>query len=43
MLNWWAEFLPLFLVRLIAKRTCERVACGKTEFVTARTDVLFKK
>ena len=47
MLAAWTEILPLFVVRWIAKRYCERVPYsyeGRVErvVVTARPDVLIK-
>ena len=48
MLGWWVELLPLFAVRWLARRFCERVQvrgvglCGENTVpaVTARGDVL---
>ena len=47
MLAAWVEILPLFLVRILAKRLCERVPYsyeGRVErtFATARPDVYIK-
>jgi hypothetical protein len=47
MLAKWTEILPLFVIRFLAKRLCERVTYsyeGKIERVcaTARPDVLIK-
>ena len=47
MLKAWMEILPLFIVKWIALKICERVDYryeGKVsrEFVTARPDVLIK-
>ena len=47
MLAKWTEILPLFIIRWIAKRYCERVPYsyeGRVQFkmATARPDVLIK-
>lgn len=42
MLAKWTEILPLFVIKWLARRSCERVAYGMQEFVTARPDVLIK-
>lgn len=44
MMGWWAELLPLFAVRWLAVRWCERMTIGGggAELVTARPDVLFR-
>jgi hypothetical protein len=47
MLHYWVEILPLFIVRYLSKKYCERVQYGyenriKRTFVTARPDVFFK-
>jgi hypothetical protein len=47
MLGKWTEILPLFIVRILAKRYCERVSYsyeGRVERIcaTARPDVLIK-
>lgn len=45
MLGWWAELLPLCVVRWLARKTCERVTTSHADrpalvFATARPDVL---
>lgn len=45
MLGWFAELMPLFMVRWLASRICERVTTSHTArpalvFATARRDVL---
>lgn len=40
MLAKWTEILPLFLVRKIASRNCEKMETGGMKFVRARKDVL---
>lgn len=42
MLAKWCEILPLFVVRYLAKKLCERVYYNDTEFCIARPDVLVK-
>jgi hypothetical protein len=47
MLGKWTEILPLFIVRILAKRYCERVSYSYEGRVlrmcaTARPDVLIK-
>jgi hypothetical protein len=47
MLSKWTEILPLFIVRILAKRYCERVPYfyeSRVERIlaTARPDVFFK-
>lgn len=47
MLGKWTEILPLFLVRILAKKYCERVdyrfeGTVKRSFAVARPDVLIK-
>lgn len=47
MLSKWTEILPLFIVRILAKRYCERVPYayeGRVQrtCATARLDVLIK-
>lgn len=41
MLRNWVEILPLFVVRIIARRSCERVKLGNTTCIQALKDVLF--
>lgn len=48
MLPAWTEILPLFIVRWLALRTCERLHTttstdGYLVLVTARPDVLIKR
>jgi len=51
MLGFWAEFMPLFIVRWLAKRYCEELhiaGCGHCSHVrmavcTARSDTLLFK
>lgn len=48
MLGWWAELMPLFVVRWLARRYCERfliqgvglTAGVKASARTARSDIL---
>lgn len=45
MLSAWTELLPLFVVRWLARRYCERVTTSHTDlpalvFATARPDTL---
>lgn len=45
MLGWWAELMPLCVVRWLARRHCEWVTTSHTErpalvFATARPDTL---
>lgn len=47
MLHPWMEILPLFLIRILAKKYCERVSYsyeGRVERIcaTARPDILVK-
>lgn len=45
MLAKWTEILPLFVVRWLARRKCERMqfrAVPELKVVMARPDVLFK-
>ena len=43
MLGWIAELLPLFFVRWVALRHCERLRlAGSVDVVMARPDVLVK-
>jgi len=43
MLGWWTELLPLFLVRWMALRHCERMTVDYGAIVaTARPDVLVR-
>jgi len=43
MLAWWCEILPVFVVRWIALRTCERLlTAGLVPVVMARPDVLIR-
>ena len=43
MLAAWTEILPLFVVRWLALKLCQRVSIGRTgSAATARPDVLVK-
>lgn len=42
MLASWIELLPLFIVRRLARRYCERVSVHGDAWITARRDVLIR-
>ena len=42
MLGWWAELLPLWIVRHIARNHCERVSVYGEAWAVARPAVLVK-
>lgn len=44
MLSIWTELLPLFVVKWMARRYCDRILrIGEPIYCTARPDVLVKK
>lgn len=45
MLATWTEVLPLFVIRWLARRHCERVMIGgnRTTYCVARPDVLVQE
>lgn len=42
MLAWWTELLPVFIMRRLALKHCQRLPVGSVVFVEARPDVYFR-